>query len=181
MTDASCSPLWETLPTVVQTHIASFTLQVPQSSSIVFYDEYYDDEERKDDYFQSCQPMMTVPSVRLENNRFAVIVHTDALDTIHYDDKSVAWDEHFELNMAKTTDGTIVTGNNSGDFVQIGTIRKRTFTKLVRMSKSFVIRATFISDCDLFDNTWIESTHSNTYSTVRVGMRIDQQSANDQM
>jgi hypothetical protein len=147
----------------------------------MFYDEYYDDEEQRDDYFNLCQPMMTVPSVRLENNLFAVIVHTDALDTVHDDDESFAWDEHFELNMGKTTDGRLVTGNNSGDYVQIGTIRNRTYTKWVHMSKSFAVLATFVSDCDLFNNTWVDSTASYTSVPVRVGMRIDQPSTNEHL
>lgn len=176
MTDASCSLLWETLPTVVQIHIASFTLQ-PQASSIVFYDGYNDDEERRDDNFHLCQPMMSVPSVQLRSKAFAVIVHTDALDTVHDDDEPFTWDEHFELNMANTNDGTIVTGNNSGNFVQIGTIRKRTFTKLVRISKSFAVRVTFVSDSDLFPSVLIDPSNEN--STVHVGMRIDQPSTNE--
>ena len=160
------------LPKGVCIHIASFTWHLPQNSCMVFYDDYYDDEERRDEVFHACQQMMTFPSVRLPNNQFAATVKTDALDVVCDEDESFAWDEHFQLDMCKTAEGTIVIGNNSGDYVPIGTLRKRTFTKLVWISKSFAMPTTFISDCDLFDNTWIENPHESC--SVHVGLRIDQ-------
>lgn len=165
--------LFERLPHSICIKIASFTLKLQPNSRILFYDEFYDNENCKDKQYHECWCMKMLPCVRLTANRFACYVNEKTLPSVDISVNDYPWDEHFILNMSKTNHGEVMTPNNDCENIQIGNIHPRTFTKKMFISKSLSLHVAFFkSDCDLFDKVCIDSSNEN--SSVRVIMCVDQ-------
>jgi hypothetical protein len=143
--------MWDLLPPDLQNKILSMTPAVEmRDCDVVYADQVDEDDIEVVQEFAQEQKMFSVHGVMCGNECACTLpshIHIDRISQHTAQHRSSewepSWNEHFELDLARTSDGRIWAYNGSSEYSPIGRYEKRTFyryPKACRLTRRYAER-----------------------------------------